>query len=158
MAAPIEINRKELQDITDNLKGNEMFGPAMKRGLGRIAVFLEGEVRTRTRVDTGRARNSVNSVVDGQAIPEWAVIGSKLEYIEALEEGSEPHWPPVGALQPWARRHGFPAGRSGDFLVRRAISRTGTVGDHMFRDAVDENVSAVNDLIGMIERDIINGF
>ena len=100
--------------------------------LAQAGAVLVTAVKERTPVDRGHARNSI----DMQVGSNFVKISSDLEYINALEEGSRPHWPPKGALQPWAKRHGFPPGSVGDFLVRRAISQKGTPANHMFRDGL----------------------
>ena len=64
-------------------------------------------------------------------------VGSGLPYAKPVEFGSRPHWPPLASLQPWARRHGFPAGRQGAFLVARAIARHGTKAKPFLNPALD---------------------
>ena len=113
-------------------------GRPIRRMVTRLVLRGERVTKEGTPVDTGLARNSVTHEVEGSDIPRFAKWGSKVQYMKALEFGSKPHWPPFSALQPWAVRHGFPAGKAGAFLVARAISRRGTPAHHMFSEAADQ--------------------
>ena len=103
-------------------------GP-VRQFLTRSVILLEGEVKKETPVDTGRLRSSVTHKVE----PFRALVGTNVHYAPHVEFGTRPHWPPLAALQPWARRHGFPPGRQGAFLVARAIARRGTRARRMFQ-------------------------
>jgi len=125
---------KNLDRWRRKLSDPNLFGRPLRRALSQSIEYAKGQTQERTRVDTGRARGSWETSVDRGRIPKWAKISSRLEYILPLEFGSAPHFPPISALQPWARRHGF--GKGGAFLIARAISRRGTKGDHMLRDGM----------------------
>ena len=71
--------------------------------------------------------------------PFFAIVEARARYSAAVEFGTRPHWPPRGALQPWARRHGFPSGAVGDFLVRRKIAREGTDPQPFMEPAVQDS-------------------
>lgn len=103
---------------------------ALSQALLAGALALEGPVKERTPVDTGRLRASVRSgLVDrGQAR-----VFTDVQYAPFVEMGTRPHWPPVSALEGWAHRHG-----TGPFLVAQAIARRGTRGAHMFQRAAEE--------------------
>jgi phage gpG-like protein len=96
-------------------------GP-LKTFLTRSGFYVQGQAKERAPVDTGRLRNSIATKVEETR----ALIGTNLSYAPHVEFGSRPHWPPLSAMQPWARRHGFPAGRRGAFLVARRIAQRGT--------------------------------
>ena len=122
------------------LMGNAEFlrGP-MKRFLTRAAFIVELEAKQKAPVDTGRLRGSIMTVL-GQSS---ASVGPTVQYAPHVEFGSRPHWPPKGALQPWARRHGFPAGPVGDFIVRRIIARRGTRAHPFMRPAAKASILLV---------------
>ena len=101
----------------------------------KSVILMEGNVKKETPVDTGRLRASITHKVE----PFRAVVGTNVAYAPHVEFGTRPHWPPLAALQPWARRHGFPAGRQGAFLVARAIARRGTRARRMFQKGVEES-------------------
>ena len=131
-----EFTFKNLEQWQRKLRDPRLFGDPLRKALLRSVEFAKGQAQERTPVDRGRARNSYSTEVDSSPIPKWAKVGSNLEYIEALEKGTKPHWPPFSALQPWARRHGFPAGNVGAFLVARAISQRGTKAHHMMEEGI----------------------
>jgi len=103
------------------LKDPKLVKGPVRKFLERSAKTVEGAAKEKVTVDTGRLRSSIASEVRTSS----AVIGTNLTYAPFVEFGTRPHFPPVGALRGWARRHGFPA-RGGAFLVARAISRRGT--------------------------------
>jgi HK97 gp10 family phage protein len=107
----------------------ELQNPQFVRGpvhdfLHRIGLAVEGRAKANAPVDTGRLRGSIATTVDEGRLE--ARVGSNVNYAPFVEFGTRPHFPPLSAVQPWARRHGFPLGRAGAFLVARAISRRGT--------------------------------
>jgi len=114
-----------------------LFDPKrLQEGLGRAllagALVLEAAAKEGTPVDTGRLRASIRSgLVEGQT--GVARVFSDVHYAPYVEEGTRPHWPPVSALEDWARRHGLEP-----FPVAAAIAARGTRGAHMFRRAVEE--------------------
>lgn len=112
--------------------------------LQRAALVVEGHMKQKAPVDTGRLRASITHRVDQLQ----AVIGPTVTYAAWVEFGTRPHWPPPGALQPWAGRHGFPAGPRGDWLVRWIISRRGTKPHPYVRPAARTSVPEIKLLLG----------
>ena len=116
---------------------------AMADELQAIGVWLEGEVKRRTPVDTGALRNSMFSElrVNGKSLEE--MISSPLVYGPPVEYGSKPHFPPSAALKGWARR------KLGDenaaYAVAKAIAKRGTEPHDMFTEAFDANQNALAD-------------
>ena len=107
--------------------------------LKRSALTIELNAKTSAPVDTGRLRSSI--ITDIQ--PLSARIGPTVEYAPYVEFGTRPHWAPMGALQPWAGRHGFGAGAKGDWLVRFIISKRGTKAHPFMRPAAQKSLAAV---------------
>ena len=135
--AGAEFTFKNIRRWKKALKDPNLMGKPVRKALLQTGHYAIGQTKERTPSDRGRARNSFgNPVVDRKAMPRWVKIGSNLPYIRDLEFGTRPHWPPLSALQPWARRHGFPAGNVGAFLVARVISQKGTKAHHMLRDGI----------------------
>ncbi len=134
----IQIELKGFAEAALKFGDPRRIGRPIRRLAERLVLRGERVTKEGTPVDTGLARNSINHAIEGSDIPLWAKWGSRLNYMKALEFGSRPHWPPFSALQPWAVRHGFPAGKSGAFLVARAISKNGTPAHHMFSAAADQ--------------------
>jgi hypothetical protein len=86
--------------------------------LDRSAIIIQKEAVQKAPVDTGNLRGSIKIHKKG--------FGRRIEagvsYAGKVESGARPRWYPVGSLQPWARRHGFPQGKQGDFLARYGIA------------------------------------
>lgn len=107
-------------------------------------LLLEREVRENTPVGIGGGgglRGSIGArepVVNADQV--IGVVGTALRYAEAVELGTKPHFPPVQPLADWAQfKLGIPEAQARDvgFLIARKISRVGTEGAFMFRDALD---------------------
>jgi len=79
--------------------------------------------------DTGKLGQSIGVRWEGEAV----TVYTRSHYGGFVDMGTRPHWPPVKALEGWARRHGIPA-----FLVARAIARKGTKETKFLRGAWDE--------------------
>lgn len=62
---------------------------------------------------------------------------------------SRPHWPPIAAVTPWARRHGMDP-----FVVARAISRKGTKLIPFLTMAVKQSAPAIGALVRKMANDI----
>lgn len=137
--------------------------PPIRRFLLRGAITVQGELRERVRVDTGRGRNSIAYEVGRRK----ARIGTNLLYLEVMARGRKPGrpWPPPGALHPWMRRHGIPLGKppkpggkaiyfSNEFLLARKIGRKGIDGDDFDRKAVDASIPKIERLVPILAREI----
>ena len=64
-----------------------------------------------------------------------------------VEFGTSPHFPPLAAMQPWARRHGFPPGNAGAYLVARAIAQHGTKGRFYMKKGFEQSLNTINTLM-----------
>lgn len=135
-------------ELRRKLQNPEFVRGPLRRFLTRSAVLLEGKVKENTPVDTGRLRASITHKVE----PFRAIVGTNVHYAPHVEFGTKPHWPPLAPLQPWAQRHGFPAGREGAWLVARAIARRGTRARRMFQKGVTESRVKI---MGMWRRDVV---
>lgn len=94
--------------------------------------------------------NSIDTrvVVDDKA---YKVVMDLNDYWKYLENGTEPHWPPVDAIRSWIQykpvlprpgRDGrLPTPNQLAFLIGRKIAREGTTGTHDFEEARDETVA-----------------
>jgi len=92
------------------------------------------EARRRAPSDLGTLPSSIYLKMTKGGIGYTVKIGSDEEHAHYMEYGTgrmgdpevthkSEHWPPWRALEPWARRHGFPPG--GGYLVARAIGLRG---------------------------------
>lgn len=151
MADAFSIRIVGLEKLMAKARDPRLVDVPAKKFLNRSGVLVAGNVRERTPVDTGRLRSSITHELRGTSSVR---IGTNVKYAPSVEFGSQPHFPPVAALQPWARRHGFPAGTGGAFLVARAISRRGTKPREMFKKGLAASLGDVRRFLGDFARDI----
>jgi hypothetical protein len=105
-----------------------------------IVEDIAKEARSRTPVGvSGLLRASIYTDVTtgtslSAAIRGTVFTGAQVPYARYVEEGTAPHWAPIGPLLLWARR--VLGDERAAYRVQRAIARRGTRGRHMFRDAM----------------------
>ena len=131
-----------LEALLAKLKPELVAGP-VKKFLMDASLYVEGQAKRRTPVDTGRLRASITHEIDASPMPLFGKIGTNVFYAPYVEFGTRPHFPPPGALDVWASRHGFPNG----FVVARAISRAGTRGRHMFEQGLEASKGKIGELL-----------
>lgn len=95
---------------------------------------LVKDARKNTPEDTGATKASITASIKNTNNGIEGVIGSNKKSALWAEKGTRPHFPPIHAIEPWARRHGLVA-----YLVARAISRRGTKAHHMLENALEDN-------------------
>jgi hypothetical protein len=106
----------------------------LRRAMEETVLVGEREVKEWTPVGaTGILRGSITSAVRGTPARLRGVITSPQPYAQPVEEGTRPHWAPIGPLLLWAQRVLGDARAA--YRVRWAIYRRGTRGVHMFREA-----------------------
>lgn len=131
-------------------------GP-IRRFLEKSGRTVEGAAKENVVVDTGRLRSSITTKVE----TDRAIVGSNVKYAPYVEFGTRPHFPPLSAMQPWARRHGFPAGMRGAFLVARKIAKRGTEAKPFLLPAFNKSAGAIRrfleDAANEIERRFSRG-
>ena len=130
-----------LVELLHKLDDPHLVGDPLREFFEKASIHVEDEAKRRSEVDTGRTRASHTHEIDAIVVPLWARIGPNTKYARPLHDGSRPHFPPVAAIEAWARRHGM-AGRG--YAIARAIARRGTKGRPWLRDALVASRSAVN--------------
>ena len=134
MTTDFKIRLQGDKTVIEALRRTRGVGKARTNFLKRTGFTIEKEWKKGSPVDVGRYRSSISSQLKGDKA---IVVGSNVKYAPEIEFGRKPgKWPPIGSLQPWARRHGFPAGSAGDFLVRRIIFLRGTKAVPALKDAL----------------------
>ena len=108
--------QRSLIRVQDDAKRNAPFGTT-------------GQLRQNWALNLGRFQGSLKS----QANSNGFFYGSAVEF------GTRPHFPPVGALSLWARRKGL-----NPFMVARSIARKGTRANPFFSKAIKAQQSAIN--------------
>jgi hypothetical protein len=87
-------------------------------------------------VDTSRLRASIRYQLFFSNESIYSLVGTDVAYALFVHEDTRPHWPPLSAMQPWAKRHGFPEGDAGAWLVGSKIAHQGTAGVPFLTDAL----------------------
>jgi phage gpG-like protein len=129
----------------------DLHGEPMLEGMRNATLLVTRDAKRFAPVDTGRLRASIIPEIRVSGPTQiQGVVGSNVEYAPFVELGTKPHWPPVGALEVWARRHGISA-----FLVARAISRRGTKAVKYLERAFDQNISRIVGYIDAAVKSII---
>lgn len=129
----------------ENLVGNlndlpDVLAAELEDAATDIAQSIVGDASREAPVDTGTLANDISGVVDsvGETILRIRV-GSNLDYVEPMEEGADPFFPPPDELRRWAHRV------LGDedlaFVVARSISETGLEAREFLADAIDDNLT-----------------
>lgn len=117
----------------------DLHGEPFLQGMRNATLLVTRDAKRYAPVDTGRLRASITPEVRiSGPMTVQGIVGSNVTYAPFVELGTKPHWPPVGALEVWARRHGTSA-----FLVARAISRRGTKAVKYLERAFTDNISRI---------------
>lgn len=130
--------QEKLEQVVGDLRGE-----AFLQALREATLIVERAAKVNAPVDTGRLRASITSEVRRSGLNVRGAVGSNVEYAAAVELGSRPHFPPIAALETWARRKGISA-----YLVARAIARRGTKPRRYLQKAYEENEARVVKKIG----------
>lgn len=141
-----ESSVKELREVQKEVerKLKELTGGPMVQAMRQSTLLVSRSAKINAPVDTGRLRASITPSVTATADSVKGIVGSNVKYAPYVELGTRPHWPPIAALETWARSHGTSA-----FLVARAIARRGTKAVKYLERAFEENQGRI---VAMIER------
>lgn len=124
----------------------DLHGKPMLDAMHKAVLLVERDARILAPVDTGHLRASITSEVrvsgaSGKDVV--GVVGSNVKYAPYMELGTKPHFPPVRALDVWARRHGLNA-----YVVARSIAKKGLKPRKFLRGAFEKNEQRIKDLVG----------
>jgi len=135
--------------VTVQVKGAQELGTALTQAPTTVAaatlkamqtslLLIEADAKRNVAHDTRGLMNSITSQIrqDGQRLVGQA--GPSVAYGVYVETGTRPHWPPLGALVPWARRHGV-----NPRLVQVAIARRGTRAQPYLMPAYQKNADKI---------------
>lgn len=89
-----------------------------------------------------------------------AATGPAMTYVDPVEFGSRPHWPPVEPIRFWVlRKLGVPVDEVPGvaFLVSRKISRVGTPAFHMFEQGWLEAEPKVMSMFNVMCYKVVEG-
>lgn len=148
MPAKISAEIKGLKETQRNLEQavRDLHGTPILNAMRDATLLITRDAKKNAPVDTGRLRASITPEVTTTGETVQGVVGSNVKYAPYVELGTRPHWPPIAALEVWARRHHTSA-----FLVARAIAQRGTPAreylQHAFADNKDKIEARFNKAI-----------
>lgn len=152
MAERIEIKGlREVQREQERIV-KELSGTPMLEAMRKATLTVERAAKQNAPVDTGRLRASITPEVVQGANSVQGTVGSNVVYAPYVELGTRPHFPPLAALETWARRHGTTA-----WLVAIGIARKGTKARKFLESALTENADKVFRIIEDAVAKILKG-
>lgn len=134
----------------------ELFGtPHLTQVLEELGREVAEQYKNNLRESghSTRPDHLINSITTSVVVDDKAykVVMQLNEYWKYLENGTEPHWPPVDAIRSWisykpvlprpGRDGRLPTPNQLAYLIGRKIAREGTTGTHDFEEARDETVA-----------------
>lgn len=138
------VDVSELRRLQEAFKAApQMVQRELQAFVTEATAFLQAEVQERTPTTHGTLRGSIIgnvTVLDGLGVQ--GVVGTALNYAEAVELGTRPHMPPVEPLIDWVRQKFGLSGKeakSAAWRVARSIARRGTPAVGMFHFAWRDN-------------------
>lgn len=120
----------------------DLHGAPMVQAFRSATTLVHTEAKVLSPVDSGRLRASITMVVEAVGKKVRGVVGSNVVYAAAMETGTRPHWPPLRALERWARRHGTTA-----YVVARAIARRGTKPRRYLQGAFEKHKRRIQEIV-----------
>jgi len=112
----------------------DLVGEPMLNAMRDATLMVQRDAKINAPVDTGRLRASITPGVRMAGDVVIGVVGSNVKYAPYMEFGTRPHWPPLAAVEVWARRHGMSA-----YLVARSIAMKGTKARRYLQRAFESN-------------------
>jgi hypothetical protein len=117
-----------------------------RKALEASLLILEADQRRNVAQDTRRLMGSITREIQGTGAVLTGRVGPTVGYGIVVERGRRPgKYPPIAAIQGWARRHGIPP-----FLLARAIARRGTRPQPFVGPSLDRNRERINVLFRQV--------
>lgn len=130
----MQIEIRGVNETIENLARIDRQLKDTSAAMHQATLLVTGSAKRNAPVDTGLLRASITPEVESRDNETVGVVGSNVTYAPFMELGTIPHWPPLAALETWARRHGTTA-----YIVARAIARRGLRPRHYLGRALDDN-------------------
>ncbi len=137
---------------------------ALHRRMSEATILVANQAKANAPVDTGRLRASIHNKVEDVSNGVIGRIGPNVSYGAYMEFGTGTqsdgpggrrgrHFPPSGALNVWAGRHGF--GPGAGYLVARAIGRRGGLKPRRYlRRALQGKLRQALDRLALAAQDV----
>lgn len=121
--------------VNRNRKAPEIIRRHMTKAINVIVIAGEGIAKKLAPRDTSHLARSITHRVEslgGTVRGRWGTALSP-HYGPDVEYGTRPHWPPVSALEGWARRHG-----ANPYAVAAGIAKHGTKAQPFMRPSFQQ--------------------
>lgn len=143
----VEIEIENLDELREKFAQAPLIvGGELERATKQAGIGIIKEEVQQAPHDSGKLQQSI--IMEYEPIE--VSITPKSDYARYVVKGSEPHTPPLDALEGWARRHGIPA-----VVVQRAIAKKGTKANPFIQRTRDAVKGWVNELFKEARNNII---
>lgn len=148
----IQVELRGLRETRDKMEqtARDLHGQPMLDGMRIATLLVTRNAKTNSPVDQGKLKSSIAPDVRAEGREVQGVVGSNLKYAPYVELGTRPHFPPLAALETWARRHGTTA-----YAVALAIAKRGTKAHKYLERALESNRNKIQDLLGDVVARIV---
>lgn len=118
----------------------------MRQTMQAGLLLLEADQRSHVPMDTRRLMGSITSRIEGSGAALTGRVGPTTRYAFWVEYGRRPgKYPPIAAIEGWARRHGVHP-----FVVARAIARRGTRPQPFVGPSLDRNQRTLEQMFSRV--------
>ncbi len=106
-----------------------------------IALFVEAEAKVRVKVKSGNTRRSITHETEHEENRSIARVGSNLDHVPALEEGSKPH--------EIKSKDGKPLKLNihGRWVTVAKVNHPGPKEQPFLRPSIEDNISEIQQMI-----------
>jgi hypothetical protein len=124
---------------------------ALQRSGDLLVENTIDQIKAKGLVDRGKMAQATRTYPIG---PLQQVVEVDAKYAPGLEEGSEPHMPPIVELKGWARR------KLGNeklaYVVARSIARKGIKPRYFHREAIEMSLPRIDGFFGDVFTKVYN--
>jgi hypothetical protein len=114
MAVTVRIFKPSLDALI-----NDPNGPVVSHQ-ARIGRQVAALAKIKAPKDTGRLRDSISSRITRVGNTTTVKVVADAPHAVFVYRGNRAHWPPIGAMQGWALRHGMSAYQAAFGVARKA--------------------------------------
>lgn len=143
----MEIVIENLEELQRKFEQSpEIVGGELERATKSAGIGIIREEVKQAPHDSGRLQQSIKM----EYSPIEVTVRPDVEYAKYIVTGTRPHYPPLHALDGWARRHGM-----NPSVLQRAIAKKGTKANPFVQRTRDNIKDFVNDLFKKARQNII---
>jgi HK97 gp10 family phage protein len=150
------VELKGLDQCISKMTNAHLLQKPLKYALDQSAETVQRKAMQLAPVSDGYLKTHITTSLDGGVLPLWATVGSNTKtpktpngYGECVEYGTRPHWPPVRALEGWAKKHHVSA-----WAVAVSISKHGTRAQPFMRPALQQSTGKIQEIFRAVAREV----